>query len=407
MCPGTVANGAAVLMCVDESSDPNNCGACQKRCALDVGCVHGTCGVEPSVFVQPAPGCISLKLAYRAANATLYWADLGHSTINSIPAPAGGMVTTLASATTGSVAAPIDPVFDSAGNLYWVNTGSNSIGVLPAGGAPRVLVTGSAIASITMVDPKAQGGVDPLVDGGLGTIGGIPIVNAIALSTDEKSLYVAAGTRFYAVPVAGGGTPVYIGYAEGPEHGVAHALTADATKLYYLTDLSGNVEIMTFAPTWCDPAAAVAETCPPRIAESQGGLLLDTIYLRNGLVYWVNDSNVQAYPVAMAPTGFANTVAQTFTQSNNVPAFALGPTAVYLGEIDTSALTTTGFLEKVPPPGDSGNLAAEVLVRNIPRGMDAQGMPTILMPSSIALDGTNVYFPQGNCSIMKLADSPQ
>jgi hypothetical protein len=109
----------------------------------------------------------------------------------------------------------------------------------------------------------------------------------------------------------------------------------------------------------------------------------------------------------MAPTAMANTVAQTSTQSNNIPAFALGPTAVYLGEIDTSALTNNGFLEKTPAPGDSGNLAAQVLVRNIPRGTDAMGMTTILMPSSIALDGTNVYFTSGDCSIMKLADSAQ
>jgi hypothetical protein len=403
-CPGAGADGGAIMICVDKSSDPNNCGACQNRCAPNVGCVHGTCGVQPSVFVQPTPGCTSLKLAYQPTNTTLYWADLGHSTIASIATSAGGMVTTLASATAGSVAAPIDPVPDTAGNVYWINTGTNSIGVRPAGGVPRVLVTGSSIASVAMADPNAPGGVDPLIDGGLGLMGGIPIIGAIALSPDEKTLYIAAGTRFYAVAAPAGGTPAYIGYTNGPEFGIAHALAADATRLFYATDLDGNVQALTFAPTWCDPAAAKAKMCPLRIGHG-GGLLLDTIYLRNGVVYWVSNSDVVSHPLNASAPSVAVIAASTATNSNSITSFALGATAIYLAEVDET-VAMSGSLEKTQA-GFSNGLAAGILVRNIPQGSPDANANPIGMPNSIALDGTNVYYTQGDCSIMKLVDPRQ
>ena len=85
---------AGSAQCVDTNTDTAHCGGCEVSCKPAAACNGGACSAEPTQLVAPAPGCISIHLAYE--NDTLYWADLGHGTLQSISA-SGGSITTMAS----------------------------------------------------------------------------------------------------------------------------------------------------------------------------------------------------------------------------------------------------------------------------------------------------------------------
>jgi hypothetical protein len=220
-----------------------------------------------------------------------------------------------------------------------------------------------------------------------------------------------------------------VGYAEGPEHGLATALAADSNYLYYPAAQSGNIEILPIGQM-CDPDAAANEMCPYRIAESQGGLTYDTITAKGGFVYWGNDSTVHKGNVALAVTGqnggddFQGAVFQT-----SLTAFALGTQYAYFAEPGADAVcsqdhatacvmvlmdgstettpvcpeatpanqtcVTLGYIEKGFAPPFDGGASGVVVARNQPAAM------------SLTLDGTNVYWTTSNCDIDYIADSPQ
>src|SRR5579859_3650191 len=79
--------------CVDVTIDSDNCGGCGVACKPKAACNNSKCGAEPTQFVAPAPGCITMRIVIE--NGIMYWADMGHGTIMSKPT-AGGATTTIA-----------------------------------------------------------------------------------------------------------------------------------------------------------------------------------------------------------------------------------------------------------------------------------------------------------------------
>jgi hypothetical protein len=379
VCPGMV-NGVAKQVCVDVKTDPINCGQCGMACDPSVGCKASKCGTKATQFASAGAGCGSLKIVYSGGK--LYWADKGHGTINSL-AMAGGTPTQIAM---GEMA-PLDLVVNM-GSVYWINSGSRAVRKFRVGDTAASTVAGGNTS-----------------DAGTGTI------HAIALSADGGTLYYSRDTCIYriattgatptkaCVPIDDAGTAcptvagsTCVGSSEWGSNGIPSALAVDAKNAYYTTDQSGNVEIM-----------SLATGLEFKVAQSQGSLLLDTIHVDAGHLYWANDNGVYVNTsfVVGADAGIGGTlVGQTPGAVNAVTAFAIGSTSVYYGE--------DGYVEKSPPTSQTaGTVATDILARNVPVLATDDAGTHQPMPNSIALDGTNVYWTTGDCKIMTLADSPQ
>ncbi len=398
--------------CVDTTSDNSNCGGCGITCASTVACNNSKCGKAPSQLVPPAAGCVSTRVVYDSGN--IYWEDLGHGTIKSIPAGGdGGAVTTIASGLTiaavqtpgGPLSWPSGPLATAllvhAGTVYWIGASTPvtcpTDGGLCSGGYGTTIMSATAGgAPKTLLNMAMDPGPSPVsaTDAAfaLEALGQNPPLLAMTLSPDAKSIYFAAGTRFYSIPI-GGGTVTYVTYAEGPEHGEATAIAADSTYLYYPANESGNVEINSIS-TMCNADAAANEMCPFRIAESQGDLVYDTIFIQGSLLYWGNGQSIRVGNVQTALTGqLAGNDYPNTLEGSNVTGFAIGTQFGYFGETGTD---NVGYIEKGANPNLDGGSDTAIMI--------ARGQP---QPMSFALDGTNVYWTTTNCDINYIADTPQ
>jgi len=370
-------------------TDPANCGRCGIACLPNAACVSGRCGKAPTALIPAQAGCTVLeKTPYGVATLSIrlvldggkiYWTDPGHGTVNSI-ATEGGAVTTLAT----NEMTPSSLIVRG-GSVYWADRGNNTIRGLAASSAtPTTLVAMVPASSATF-----------FCDNACTQASGDMSIHGIALSPDGNTLYFAAGTDVYMVPKDGGDV-VDVGSSEGPRHGVPNALAVNNEFAYYLTDGNGHVELLSLT-TMCDPAAAdpahfadsgTSPTCPPWLARSQIPLL-DTIYVRGDKVYWATESVRIVSVSARLDGGYGPIGYSASVNSGPITGFAVGTANAYFGE--------DGFIEKAanPPYGEGLIPNATVLARNQP------------MPSSFAIDGTNVYWTTSNCDIEMLADSPQ
>jgi hypothetical protein len=344
---------------------------------------------------------------------------MGHGTIQSKPL-AGGATTTIATgihiaASQSNVGPALWPVLpfpagfmvhngavywiasadtvrpaDDAGN--WTGGVGNSIMSATAGGQPKTILSPgmapgpSPVSATDAAFPLEQPGQNP------------PLLS-MAFSPDFSTIYFAAGTRFYSIPAAGAtAAPKFVAFTQGPEHGIATAVAADATYLYYPAASSGNVEINKLgalcsedAGPWSSMVGTDGEpVCPARIARSQGSLTYDTVVIRGNNLYWGNGSNVRQGDVAGAiGGGAAGSDYPSTAFSGNVTGFAIGTQYAYFAE--------DGYIEKglSPSLSDGSNPNAIVVARGQPQ------------PMQLALDGTHVYWTSANCDINSIADSPQ
>jgi hypothetical protein len=287
-----------------------------------------------------------------------------------------------------------------------------------AGSAPYTLL---AMAS----DPGPSPVSATDASGSIEIPGQNPPINAIALSPDANTLYFAAGTRFYSIPSAGGGAVTYVGFTNGPEHGEATALTADASYLYYPSHVSGNVEAISLMQT-CDADAALNEACPERIAEGGNGEgVYSTIQVQGNFLYWGHESNVIEGNVPSATGGqLSGGSFPSALYKTSLTGFVVGTQNAYFAEPGTDSacsqdLSTAcvlgglgyvcpearppnqtcvplGYIEKgAAPPFDGSTPSAIVIARDQPSA------------TSLALDGTRVYWTTNRCDIDSIADSPQ
>lgn len=398
--------------CVDSTTDVMNCGGCAVECTQTAACLDGACGEEPRVLVAAATGCMSIRIAYDLG--AIYWSDLGHGLIASIPT-SGGPVTTIASGQAiaavqqggqGPLLWPEGPIATSllvkGGVAYWIGASTAAVcddaGVCEGGAGTAIMSAAAGSAPKTILDMSMDPPPSPVSEGdaqyAIERPGVAPPINAIALSPDGSTLYFAAGTRFYSLPSSGAGVVSYVGFTFGPEHGVATALTTDGSNLYYPVALGdGTVEMASVAGP-CDPEAAEALTCPIRLALGQSSLVYDTILVRSGLSYFANASFVDTVSIAAALDG-SFVGAPSFSRfGTDLTGFALGTRYLYFGETGPDG---AGYIEKKLPAsvGSTTEGSALIIARNQP------------LPSSFVTDGTNVYWATRRCDINYLADSPQ
>jgi len=186
-----------------------------------------------------------------------------------------------------------------------------------------------------------------------------------------------------------------VGYTEGPEHGEATALGADDKSLYYPTNLSRNVEIVTLG-TMCDVDAAANEMCPARVVFSRA-FVFDAIFARGDMLYWGEDSRVVQGSISAAlagPLGIAGAPFPGTASGATLTGFAIGTQYAYFGEPGADDI---GYIEKgAAPPFEGGQPPSAVVI--------ARGQP---WPTSFALDGKGVYWTTTRCDISYIADSPQ
>jgi uncharacterized ParB-like nuclease family protein len=402
---------AAPPQCVDTTLDWDNCGGCGVTCKLTAACNGAFCGNQPTQLVPPSPGCVSMRVVYD--NGNIYWSDMGHGTISSIPA-GGGVTTTIVpnqamvpnqaiaaeqNGVLGALSFPSSPnlplatpLLVRAGTVYWVGASTSggagtTILSATAGSVPKTLLT-------TAMDP-APSPISSAVDAApvIETAGQSPPINAIALSPDGSTLYFAAGTRFYSIPTTGAGEVTYVGYAEGPEHGEATALVSDDSYLYYPTNLSGNVEILSLT-SMC--GADAGETCPLRVVNSRP-IVPDTLVVRGDSLYWGESFRVVQASISAflsGPPGIEGTSLPGTVSSADLTGFAIGTQYAYFGE---PGADDTGYVERgAMPPFESGSTPSAIVI--------ARGQP---WPTSFALDGAHVYWTTSRCDISYIADAPQ
>lgn len=377
--------------CVDLATDGDNCGACGVTCRARASCTDGVCGTEPSVLVAAAPGCRSIRLVHEAGAIT--WADMGHGTLNRI-STAGGAVTTLATGIRPAAiyAAADQPLFINNepvtagilvrdGAVTWIEAADpvtlDEAGA-PHGGAGASIRTVSEGAAPRTLLPAALAPAAPL--------------SALALSPDGQTLYFAAGTRLYKMPSAGAASAadvVLAGNTSGPERGFATALAADAHNLYFPSTVDTWVEIYDLGGA-CDAHTASGYTCPSLVFGSHPIPLLDTIGVADGFLTWAKENNVWRADLRTAdPTVEGHAVASDTIAGFSVTGFAVGPRHAYFGE---SVFVERGDFAGVESGGPP---RARILARGQ------------TWPSSLALDGTNVYWTTTSCDIAFIADSPQ
>jgi hypothetical protein len=405
--------------CIDPTTDPNNCGECGVTCKPKAACINGVCGNEPTPLVAPAPGCISMHVVYEAG--FLYWADMGHGSLNRI-STAGGPVTALASSlhlaaiqelpfSANSYSAILFPgslpvgvaILVRSGTVYWVSSADDAspsdAGVWYGGVGTTIMSAAANSPPRVLLSAALDPGPSPVSStaGAQLELPGIaPPIDAIALSPDGSTLYFAAGTRFYSIPSTGARAPGdvrYLGYTEGPEHGSPTALAADSRYLYDLTTDS-TIEILD-PSQGCDADAAAHEECPVRISQDQVDSVPDTLEVSGDFVWWVRASSVQQGSVAQALSGhFSGDPLPQTAEGNNITGFAVGSGNAYFGEPGQDG---SGYVERGAVPPYEAAFAPNAIVL-------ARGEP---VPTSFALDGAHVYFTTSNCDIEAIADSPQ
>jgi hypothetical protein len=344
------------------------------------GCNGGECGAKPTELAHAAVGCGSLKIAY--AGHQLYWADRDHGIIESveIAEPIPGLATTAGALTplaTGE-ASPTQ-ILISMGNVYWINSGNQTVRTIKStGGMVTTLATGHAGAS------------------------GPGVIRGLAASPDGASLYYAQDTCIYTVSTSGPSTTkacappasacetiagsTCLGSSIDP-NGLPSALAVDANNLYYTADSSANIESM-----------SLASGLPIKVAQSQGSLLLDTIFVKGGHIYWVNGGAIldNTAFIAGPDAGLGGQIITS--EPDTITAFAIGNANVYYA--------MEGYIKRLPLTAING-AAPYVIARNVRLVGSPPDAGHASPASSIALDGARVYFAAANCQVLSLVDGPQ
>jgi hypothetical protein len=244
----------AIMKCVNQTKDPEHCGACEKACGATQACSASACAPELMPFGESA-GCGG-KLALLTTTDKLFVLNGMAGTLSSIALASGGAATPVASALTGASAFTLD-----ATNAYVV-TGTSVTRVTLAGGAKAAVVQETG----------------PIYDVALDTKG-----NLFYTQGKEVRMVLASATM-------GTGTKV----AEGIDEGEPQGVVVSADTVLYASASAFNVE--------SDP---VASDMHVKIGASQGSLFFGhrSVQADATHVYWANGGLQSASFVGADHTG--------------------------------------------------------------------------------------------------------
>jgi hypothetical protein len=341
-------------MCTDVTFDPDNCGGCDRACASTATCNAGACGPAATSVIPDAPGCVSLHLA--STPDVLYWTDQGHGTVKSLSK-------TCAQTTIAPHEVNPGLIIAAGPYLFWVN--STVAGTMTTSTIRMVLASGGTPSDV-VTEVNATGGIRGLA--------------AVPRGTE---VFYSAGTTVRAIGVVP--TGVAFDVAREELGGLPTALAMDGDTIAFLTDLNGDLDIVTVVEgtvASCgkrDPNDPSGEgllmvNCT-RVARSQGEPYLGGLVLRNGVVYWSNTDSIRS-----------NAATPNAQQSNEQIAASNGggTLTAFIGDNSTDFyFAEDGLVEKTPPGLNSTAV-------NLARGQAA--------PSSMALSGGQLYWSTG-CAI--------
>jgi hypothetical protein len=336
--------------CGDFPTDPDHCGNCTTKCEAAQACTAGKCTASPKVLAPAVAGCGSMMLTI--ASGTVYWTDKLHGTVNSVAA-AGGAPKALVTGQTGA-----EQIAVNGAALYWIANGTT---------VKQIMTSPLAGGTATAVLKTAPTGD----------------IHGFTFSEDGKTLYYSTDKLINKTPItgAGAGTITEVGHEE---KGIPHALAVAGDLIVYPAQVTGDIDVMKMVdgtPASCaSPDSAVPNTNCDRLARSQGNLYDSAVYLIEGNAYWLNGNQVTGNPV-VNPTGVNDIIAQA--TSANV--------------MNGTALT---ILNKVVYfTDDSGYVYSAPLMKNAPVTTLARAQ---MKPTSIAADAANLYWANGDCSIVAL-----
>jgi hypothetical protein len=307
---GKTLCGAA---CVDEQTDPKNCGGCGLECGTS--CSKGECLV--TLITTPAgesPWAVALD------DTSIYWTALGRCAGDSGAASGlvmkmplgGGSPTTLATAQGGPAAIAVD-----ATSVYWVNQCPGDGRVMKtdlAGGAATTLASGQSQPNLVAIDatnvyfttfnptttvgsvasvPLEGGFADGGVDGSVGTVttlasGPTPIAGIAVQGTKLYWAQASPPDNIFSVSTSGGSsknlTPKS---ACGGSCAFVAALIADSHSLYWSYLETGSY------PSYNLASMPLAGGTPTQLAQMQG--VAADLATDSTTLYWSNYAPQQGF----------------------------------------------------------------------------------------------------------------
>lgn len=250
---GSIPNGTQCgLQCVNEQTDPQNCGACGAVCGGT--CTAGRC------IVTLANG-ISHPLGLALDTANVYWSSSGDNTISKLPLTSGGTGTPIVLVSSQALSSGYADFLVSNGtNLYFTDVYGYGVMSVPVGGntpvIPTTLASSQGQPAGIAVDSANIYWIDQVqYDGGtsggslvkLPLTGGPPITLATGLSETFALAINSTNVFFYSsngssgsvmtVPLSGTGLSTATTAALGAFYPLGIAI--DSTNVYW-TDIEGG-----------------------------------------------------------------------------------------------------------------------------------------------------------------------
>jgi hypothetical protein len=345
--------------CADVTTDPDHCGSCTMKCTDTQGCSASKCGNAPTALVPAAAGCGAIRVLL--SGTTLYWTDEMHGTVNSIPI-AGGTVKQIAMGEMGPSTLAL-----SGTNIYWLAKGSKSIRKKAADG------TGDATDVVKSSDvTTACTGIAADQNCGLGGF-------TVSATGD---VYYSIYTKIYKLPAAGGAV-VTVGHEDS---GIPRTLAVENDLIGFPADVNGDVDVIkevAGTDAYCKTEVNTDNTNCIRVARSQGSLIVESVFLINKVVYWVDRSQVKSNSAI-----------------NNDPTTDGGNKTISGADDALAAFTIAGNTTYFADKSDDGNVFMAPLSANAERQLIARKQTGI---TSIAGDATHVFWAAGDSSIQSHA----
>ncbi len=296
--------------CVQEQSDPGNCGACGNACDDGTGalCSDGRCTYVLAEGLDAPTG-----IAVDATN-VYFTEDILHQ-VGKVSIR-GGAVTTLASDQDLATGIAVD-----ARNVYWTNeVGGGSVLSLPlGGGTPETLVSGRSGPSCVAVEGTNVYFSDTSVNAV--PIGGGAVVtlsasgSPLSVAVDAENVYwTIEQTAVMKVPL-GGGTAVTLALGDNPSR-----IAVNATSVFWTDTIALTVMTVPIGGGALVTLAADSTSTPVGIAADEDHVYWTAQFASN------NNFAVSAVMAVPVGGGIATTIA---SQQSSPDGIALDADYVY------------------------------------------------------------------------------